>query len=102
MRLVWASTENLGPWPVVRRRIEDELQRKISAPLGEGLESSATFDPFEAADPQLGADHFMSFANKALQNAERVGWSPEHPARLVFEGASFRWPLPETELDRKE
>jgi len=92
LRLVWASTENLGPWPVVRKRIEEELQRKISAPLGGGLESSAAFDPFETADPELGAGYFVSFAN-ALQNAERVGWSPEQPAHLVFEGAAFSWPL---------
>src|SRR6185437_16192217 len=61
LRLVWASTENLGPWPVVRRRIEEELQGKIAAPLGEGLETSAAFDPFERANPEFNADYFVSF-----------------------------------------
>jgi CRISPR-associated protein Csm1 len=92
LRLVWASTENLGPWPVVRRRIEEELQRNISAPLGEGPENSAAFDPFEPANAELNADYFVSFG-QTLQTAERIGWSPEQPARLVFEGAPFSWPL---------
>jgi CRISPR-associated protein Csm1 len=92
LRLVWASTENLGSWPVVRRRIDEELQRKISAPLGEGTESVAMFDTFEPSSPELNADYFESFGD-ALQGAGRVGWSPDEPAHLLFDGGAFSWPL---------
>src|SRR5579875_2494408 len=33
LRLVWASTENLGSWPVARKRLDDALQAKMSSPL---------------------------------------------------------------------
>lgn len=35
IRIVWAITENLGDWSDVRRRIQDELQRKIGAPAAD-------------------------------------------------------------------
>lgn len=92
LRLVWASTENLGPWPIVRRRIEETLQNNVSAPLGQSTNGSGIFEPFERANPELNADYFVSFG-QALQNAERIGWSPEQPARFVFEGGAFTWPL---------
>jgi CRISPR-associated protein Csm1 len=92
LRLVWASTENLGAWPVVRRRIEEELQKKIAAPLGDTAEQSSAFDPFERANPGLNADYFVSFG-QSLQHADRIGWSPDEPARLTFESGAFSWPL---------
>src|SRR6201996_6799170 len=35
LRLVWASTENLGAWPVARKRLDDALLARTSAPLSE-------------------------------------------------------------------
>src|SRR3954453_17973439 len=32
LRLVWASTENLGAWPLVRKRLDDALAVKNCAP----------------------------------------------------------------------
>jgi CRISPR-associated protein Csm1 len=91
LRLAWASTENLGPWPIVRRRLEDELQRKISAPLGSAADA-APFDAFERANPEPNADYFVSFG-RSLQSAERVGWSSENPGHLLLDGGAFTWPL---------
>src|ERR1700731_1234125 len=34
LKLLWAITENLGDWTVVRKRLNDEMQRKIGTPLG--------------------------------------------------------------------
>src|SRR6267378_1775685 len=31
--LLWAITENLGDWSVVRKRLNDEFQRKLDTPL---------------------------------------------------------------------
>ena len=38
LRLVWASTENLGAWPVARKRLDDALLAKNSAPLAENAD----------------------------------------------------------------
>jgi CRISPR-associated protein Csm1 len=35
VRLIWAVTDNLGDWAVIRRRLNDELQSKRNAPLAE-------------------------------------------------------------------
>src|SRR3954467_15395594 len=49
VKLIWAVTDNLGDWAVIRRRLNDELQLKTNAPL---RESAATaFQPFV---PQTG------------------------------------------------
>src|SRR3954449_1126908 len=46
LRLVWASTENLGAWPLVRKRLDDALGAKNCAPLSEGPDSLEIFNPF--------------------------------------------------------
>src|SRR6185295_4285410 len=33
VKVIWAVTDNLGDWAVIRRRINDELQGKRNAPL---------------------------------------------------------------------
>src|ERR1700759_4787052 len=33
VRLIWAVTDNLGDWAVIRRRLNDVLDRKQNAPL---------------------------------------------------------------------
>src|SRR5260370_34412090 len=33
LNLLWAITENLGDWSVVRKRLNDEFQRKLDTPL---------------------------------------------------------------------
>src|SRR5881227_2153113 len=39
--LMWAITENLGDWTVVRKRLNDEMQRKRGTPLaGTGPEDA--------------------------------------------------------------
>src|SRR5271168_4940174 len=44
LELIWAITENLGDWTVVRKRLNDEFQRKQGTPLAStGL--SATHIP---------------------------------------------------------
>src|SRR5579863_7805761 len=39
LELLWAITENLGDWTVVRKRLNEEMQRKQGTPLaGAGFE----------------------------------------------------------------
>src|SRR5215467_1819853 len=44
VKLIWGITDNLGDWAVIRKRINDELQRRRAAPLA-GVGSEA-FQPF--------------------------------------------------------
>jgi len=95
LRLIWASTENLGAWPVARKRVDDALEGKESAALAsETGDPNAFFSPFmPAAGP--GADsYFEDFARK-LASAQRIGWSSEQPARLTWDEGQYTWALKE-------
>jgi CRISPR-associated protein Csm1 len=43
LRLIWASTENLGPWPVVRKRLDEVLHRQAACPLDQVADRSSVF-----------------------------------------------------------
>ncbi len=43
LRLVWASTENLGAWPIARKRLDDLLLAKTVAPLAAVAELAQHF-----------------------------------------------------------
>jgi CRISPR-associated protein Csm1 len=91
VRLVWASTENLGDWAVVRKRINDELQRKRNAPLA----ASATdaFVPHAAAamsDPDV---YFAKELGAKVREASTIGWSPEDPGKVTPGAGKHTWPI---------
>jgi len=91
LRLVWASTENLGAWPIARKRLDDALLAKTVAPLANGAD---VFAPFVEAVPEAGDSYFVAFG-QALPIAKKVGWSTEHPAHLVWDGGQYSWTLKE-------
>src|SRR5687768_1391327 len=35
--LLWAATENLGDWSIVRKRLHEEMAGKVGAPLAAGV-----------------------------------------------------------------
>ncbi len=70
--LVWAITENLGDWSDVRKRLAEELSRKISAPAA-GADNSF-FAPFEE-DPSREEQYFAAELGPGLRDAQSVGWS---------------------------
>jgi CRISPR-associated protein Csm1 len=88
--LVWAITENLGDWSDVRKRLAEELSRKISAPAA-GADSSF-FAPFEE-DPSREEQYFAAELGPGLRDAQSVGWSPEEPARVRPGAGKHTWPL---------
>ena len=95
LRLVWASTENLGAWPVARKRLDDELLAKTVAPLATSAGDVASiFAPFLSAAPETRDSYFETFA-EGLPIARKVGWSSEHPARLVWDSGVYSWTLKE-------
>src|SRR5271167_2512608 len=48
LRLVWASTENLGNWQIVRKRLDEALYRQSAAPLIASTADTTIFEPFDA------------------------------------------------------
>src|SRR5262245_62042292 len=84
LRLLWGITENLGDWSVVRKRLNESLQRWRGTPLaGVGLEA---FRPYAAPEPSHTAGYFSRQMGLKVREASRIGWSPERPAQ-VFPGS---------------
>src|SRR5882757_10509982 len=71
LRLVWASTENLGAWPLVRKRLDDALTAKNCAPLSDAGDARQTFEPFTPHAATHSDCYFESFAEN-LPVASRV------------------------------
>jgi CRISPR-associated protein Csm1 len=95
LRLVWASTENLGAWPIARKRLDDELLAKTVAPLASlGGEWQPAFAPFTASGAEERDSYFETLA-QGLTTAAKVGWSAEQPAHLVWDGGQYSWTLKE-------
>jgi len=93
IRLIWASTENLGTWPVARKRLDDVLSMGTSAPLANGSGKVASiFEPVvEASEPE-GQSYFAEFSEK-LASAARIGWSNDKPGHLVWDDGDYSWAL---------
>jgi CRISPR-associated protein Csm1 len=94
LRLVWAITENLGAWPVVRKRLDDTLDARISAPFASATDMEAAFAPFVPSPPLRADSYFENFAQK-LVAAQRVGCSTDRLGRLTWDEGQYTWPLKE-------
>jgi len=93
LRLVWASTENLGAWPVARKRLDDALAAHTSTPLS-SPKTINTFEPFTSPVKEEASSYFQNFA-EGLASAKTVGWSRENPAQILWDGGDYSWPLTE-------
>ena len=86
LQLLWAITENLGDWTVVRKRLNDEFDRKRNTPLAaHGLETDGSL-----AEPDN--DYFAELA-ASLRDAGTVGWSPEAPAGITAGAGKHTWAI---------
>jgi CRISPR-associated protein Csm1 len=90
LKLVWAATENLGEWSVVRKRLTEALKRKVGAEAA-GWQMEA-FQPHIAPRQADGSEYFRELA-AGLWQAESVGWNPESPARIVLGAGKHTWSL---------
>ena len=91
LELVWAITENLGDWTVVRKRLNEEFDRKRDTPLAaNGLNSESYPEPDSSYFVELSA---------ALREASSVVWSPQAPARIEVSGGEHSWPIGTTTPD---
>ena len=84
--LLWAITENLGDWTVVRKRLNEEMQRKQGTPLAPA--GPNVVEEFELAD-----DYFAGEMCRKLRSASSVSWSPDHPARIGAGTGKHTWAL---------
>jgi CRISPR-associated protein Csm1 len=86
LSLLWAITENLGDWTVVRKRLNEEMQRKSGTPL-------AGMGPGASAPPA--ADDAVYFADLGvrLRDVSSIGWSPDAPARLTPGEGKYTWAI---------
>lgn len=91
LKLLWGVTENLGDWSVVRKRLNEELQRKRVTPLA--VAGAEAFQPFVAAVPADVDAYFSKELGLKVREAGAIGWSPETPAMVHPSGGQHTWNL---------
>src|SRR5262249_44172223 len=91
VKLIWGITDNLGDWAVIRKRINDELQRRRAAPLA-GVGSEA-FQPFPKPSSGDHDSYFAKDLGAKVREASRIGWSPENPGKVVPGEGKHTWSL---------
>ena len=90
-RLIWGVTDNLGDWAVIRRRLNEDLRRQVDAPLANS--PAAIFEPFPRSSSAEGDAYFAKELGAKVREASRIGWSPEHPGRVVAGEGKHTWNL---------
>ena len=80
--LIWSSTENLGDWTVVRKRLEDEIERKKRSRAAE-----AGF--FDAFTPPPASDRIP----RDLREVGTVCFGFDLPSLIASEGGENKWDL---------
>lgn len=90
LQLIWGTTEALGDWVVVRRRLQEEL-RACLAPTEERV-AAGWFEPFEPASDTGAAGYFVNLARQ-IREARTVGWAPDRPGEILVNEGRHQWPL---------
>jgi CRISPR-associated protein Csm1 len=94
LKLLWSVTENLGDWSVVRKRLNEELLRKRSAPLA-GVEANV-FQPFAPQAESTGSEadrYFSTELGLKVREASLIGWSPDAPAMVTPGAGKHTWAI---------
>lgn len=84
LKLIWSSTENLGDWTDVRKRLNEGLERRRGAP---GFDASVTVADASAEE------YFITELGFPLRDAEAVSWSAETPGRVTTTAGKYSWAL---------
>lgn len=82
LRVAFSSTENLGDWTVVRKRLHEGMKASLKAIPGAGF-----FDPFVPATPAADS------TPRGLRDAAGIGFSFDFASLIAPEGGQFRWDL---------
>jgi CRISPR-associated protein Csm1 len=100
LRLVWASTENLGAWPVARKRLDEALQARVAAPLSHTADVLQAFAAFESDREASAAENYFVQLSEGSASAKSVGWSASEPAHLLWDSGRYSWPLTDRSADQ--
>src|ERR1700686_2567723 len=80
VQLLWGITENLGDWSVVRKRLNEELQKwRGTPPAGAAFEP---LPPYAAPKPADTGGYFSRRLGLKVREAAFIGWSPDTPAQV--------------------
>lgn len=101
LHLIWASTENLGAWPVARKRLDDALEAGIFNSIENNSALENIFAPFSESVQHVDHSYFSALAEK-LPGASSVGWSREEPAHLAWDQGDHTWPLADESRDEPD
>ncbi len=82
LRLAWASTENLGAWSDVRKRLDEAMERWKGP---DALEPEGLFDPFEA-EPESG---YFAELHGGLPETAAAVYDIDAPYLLKQEGEAY-------------
>lgn len=97
VRLIWAFTDNLGDWAVIRRRLNEVLDRRQNAPLAGETRAEGGLAPLFAPHRPVHFGEFDAYFSKELgakvREAALIGWSPEAPGKVTPGEGKYTWPL---------
>ncbi len=91
LKLIWGITENLGDWAVVRKRLNEELQRGRNTPLA--VRQDDFFAPYIPGAPVESDPYFSEQLGIKIREAKSVGWSPDQPAMVMPGEGKHTWEL---------
>jgi CRISPR-associated protein Csm1 len=91
VNLIWGVTDNLGDWAVIRRRLNDDLQRKRNTPLAGS--NGLNFAPFNPSlNPETDA-YFARELGAKVRQASRIGWSSSDPGKVIAGEGQYTWSI---------
>src|SRR5215471_1501052 len=91
VQLIWAATDNLGDWAVIRRRLNDQLESRRNAPLHRI--GAAAFQPCAAPVSTDADQYFAKELGSKIREASRIGWSPENSGKISAGEGKHSWPV---------
>jgi CRISPR-associated protein Csm1 len=91
VQLIWAATDNLGDWAVIRRRLNDQLEGRRNAPLHSA--GATAFQPFIPTTATDSDQYFAKELGAKIREAARIGWSPENPGKVAAGEGKHSWPV---------
>ncbi|MBL8216219.1 MAG: hypothetical protein JNK87_36200 [Bryobacterales bacterium] len=91
LKLVWASTENLGDWTVVRKRLREAMATRRATLAKPG--DASWFAPYDAAADHADQTYFQETLGTGLVEQRVVGWSPDTPERILLNEGKYTWTL---------
>jgi len=89
VKLIWGVTDNLGDWAVIRKRLNEELDRKRNAPLADA--GAAAFEPFSPGNHAEADAYFSKELGAKVREAKQIGWSPETPGKVLADAGKHTW-----------